>query len=89
MTDTENTSEPGYADALAELDDILDDLESDDIDVDVLATKVERAAALIQHCQSRIATARVQVEKVVADLEGVDPEPDSASDAPADDALFE
>ena len=44
MTDTE--SEPGYADAISELDAILADLEADDIDIDVLATKVERAAEL-------------------------------------------
>ncbi|MGI9601295.1 MAG: exodeoxyribonuclease VII small subunit [Acidimicrobiales bacterium] len=85
MTDTETSQ--GYADALAELDDILSDLEADDIDVDALATKVERAAELIRLCQGRIATARVQVEKVVADLDELQTV-DTDDDEP-DDALFE
>jgi exodeoxyribonuclease VII small subunit len=62
--------EVGYADAMAELEAILDDLEDDDLDVDVLATKVERASTLIQVCRDRIGAARVQVERVVASLEG-------------------
>ena len=66
----------GYAEAMRELEEILDALEDDDLDVDVLATKVERASALIQLCRNRIGNARIQVEKVVASLdeptEGVD-----------------
>jgi hypothetical protein len=34
----------------------------------VLATKVQRAAALITFCRDRISAARVQIEQVVADL---------------------
>ena len=78
MSDSE---EVGYADAMVELEAILDDLEDDDLDVDVLATKVERASTLIQVCRDRIGAARVQVERVVASLEGEDPvdeaEPDN------------
>ena len=37
----------GYAEALAELEEILAALERSDVDVDVLAEKVQRAAALI------------------------------------------
>lgn len=60
---------PGYAEAMVELDAILDDLEDDALDVDVLATKVERASVLIQLCRDRIGAARVQVERVVASLD--------------------
>ena len=66
--------EIGYADAMAELEAILDDLEDDDLDVDVLATKVERASELIQRCRDRIGAARVQVERVVASLDTSDDE---------------
>ena len=68
MTD-ETAAEPGYADAMRELEAILDDLEDDDLDVDVLASKVERASTLIQLCRDRIGAARVQVESVVASLD--------------------
>ncbi len=67
----------GYSDAVAELDTILGELEDDDIDIDVLATKVERAAVLIRFCRERIGAAKVQVERVVAELE--DDQPDSVS----------
>lgn len=77
MSDSE---EVGYADAMAELEAILEDLEDDDLDVDVLATKVERASTLIQVCRDRIGAARVQVERVVASLEGEDPVDKTESD---------
>ena len=61
--------EPGYAAAMAELEEILQVLEGDDPDVDVLATRVERAANLIEICRRRITNAGIQVERVVAALE--------------------
>ena len=73
--------EIGYADAMAELESILDDLEDDDLDVDVLASRVERASTLITLCRDRIGAARVQVEKVVASLDADDdPDDDKADD---------
>lgn len=59
----------GYADALAELEEILDQLEDDAIDVDVLSAKVERAAELIRLCRGRIRDAQLSVEEIVADLD--------------------
>lgn len=59
----------GYADALAELEAILEELEDDAIDIDVLAERVARASELIRVCRARIASARVQVDRIVADLE--------------------
>jgi len=61
--------EPGYAAAMSELEQILEELEGEDPDVDVLADRVERAATLIEVCRRRIANASVQVERVVAALE--------------------
>lgn len=58
----------GYAAALAELDQILADLEGADVDVDVLAAKVQRAAELIAFCRQRIGSARLQIEQAVTDL---------------------
>jgi exodeoxyribonuclease VII small subunit len=61
--------QPGYAEALAELDDILRELDSSDVDVDHLAERVARASQLIRICRERIGNARVQIEQVVAELE--------------------
>jgi exodeoxyribonuclease VII small subunit len=61
--------EVGYADALAELEQILDELDGDEVDVDVLGARVRRAAELLRLCRERIAGARFEVEQVVAELE--------------------
>jgi len=62
-------AELDYSSAVAELDDILLELEDEALDVDVLAERVERASVLIRFCRSRITSARTQVEQIVADLE--------------------
>ena len=59
----------GYAQALSELETILAGLEREAVDVDHLAERVRRAAALIRLCRGRIASARLEIETVVADLE--------------------
>jgi exodeoxyribonuclease VII small subunit len=67
--------EIGYAEALAELEDILDELDGDEVDVDVLGSRVRRAAELLRLCRDRIASARFDVEQVVAELEADAAEP--------------
>ena len=62
-------AEPTYAEALAELESILAELERETVDVDHLAERVRRAAVLIRLCRSRIGSARLEIESVVADLE--------------------
>ena len=66
------SDEIGYADAMQELDDILEELERDDLDVDVLAVRVQRASELIQLCRGRIARAQADVDRVVTDLESLE-----------------
>jgi exodeoxyribonuclease VII large subunit len=65
----------GYAQALAELEQILDELDGEAVDVDHLAERVQRAAALIRLCRGRLSAARLQIEGVVADLERLGGEP--------------
>jgi exodeoxyribonuclease VII small subunit len=65
-TTDENT---GYAEALSELESILDELESDDVDVDVLAEHVKRASELIELCRDRIGKAKLRIEEVVAQID--------------------
>lgn len=70
MTDEQT---PGYAESLRELEAILAEIEADDVDIDVLATKVSRAAELLEVCRDRIDGARLQVERVVDGLDSADP----------------
>ncbi len=62
--------QPGYSAALHELDGILRELEGSDVDVDRLADRVARAAQLIALCRERIGAARLQIDEVIADLDG-------------------
>lgn len=75
---TDDTA-PGYAEAMAELDLILDEIEADDVDVDVLGRRVARAAELIRFCRSRIAATRIEVERVVSELDAPPPAEDQAA----------
>jgi exodeoxyribonuclease VII small subunit len=78
----------GYADAVAELGTILAALDDDRLDIDVLGDHVARAAELIAVCRERISVARLRVDQIVADLDGVsdqlpllpDDDPDSNDD---------
>lgn len=90
MTDQDGA--PGWAEAVAELEAILAELEADDVDVDVLAGQVRRAAELIGTCRDRIAAARFEVTRVVTELasDGATPpdgsdEGDLATAAPSED----
>ena len=58
----------GYAEAVTELEAILREIEDDDVDVDVLATRVARAAALIEFCRERILVARAAVDDATTAL---------------------
>lgn len=61
--------ELGWAAAVAELETILAELERPDVDVDHLAERVARAAVLLRVCRSRIDAARLEIDRVVADLD--------------------
>lgn len=73
MTDDERRPDPadlGFAGALAELEAIVTELESDALDVDHLAGRVERAAELVAWCRERIDGARFQVQEILERLDG-------------------
>jgi exodeoxyribonuclease VII small subunit len=92
VTDDESTTPTGtagYAEAITELEDILEELEGDQLDVDVLAERVRRASELVKVCRERIARARADVDAIVAELDefdGTDPEAEAAGEG--DDGLF-
>ncbi len=75
MADAPSSAPVGYAEALAELESILTEIEDDAVDVDVLAARVKRAAELLRICRDRITAAKVEVTQIVAELE-----PETATD---------
>jgi exodeoxyribonuclease VII small subunit len=74
----------GYAEAMRELEGILEELEGDELDVDVLADRVRRASELIKLCRGRITRAQDDVARIVADLEELDPDAAEAPTVPDD-----
>lgn len=70
---TKKSDDIGYAAALQELERILEELEQPDVDVDVLAQRVERASELIRLCRDRIGKARLQIDSVVDGLDSEQP----------------
>jgi exodeoxyribonuclease VII small subunit len=63
------TDEVRWADAIGELEQILTKLDDDALDVDVLAAQVARAAELIALCRDRIASTKLEVERIVGDID--------------------
>ncbi len=58
-----------YSQALTELEKIVGEIESEEIDVDAVAEKVKRAAFLITLCRSRLKDTGEEVKKVLAGME--------------------
>ncbi len=72
MADMSSDTGVSYASAMAELEQILAELEASEPDVDKLAERVQRASTLIAICRQRITNAGIQVERVVAALQSDD-----------------
>ncbi len=59
-----------YSQALSELENIVGEIESEKMDVDLLAEKVKRAASLIKFCRTRLRSTEEEVRKVIAQMDG-------------------
>ncbi len=79
-----DTAELTFSAAMEELTRLVADLESDSLDVDELASRVARAAELVQWCRDRIDGARYQVEEVLVRLDA--PDEPAAPDEPVAEA---
>ena len=64
-----------FEDALAELEKIVQKLESGDARLDEAITEYERGAALKKHCEAKLAEAQARIEKITKSASGVAAEP--------------
>ncbi|TDS14652.1 exodeoxyribonuclease VII small subunit [Sphingobacterium paludis] len=62
--DTEYT----YEDAFQELQAIVSDIESGQINVDDLTSKIQRAASLIAVCRAKLSSSEAEVDKLLTKL---------------------
>ena len=69
-----------YSQALTELEEIVSKIESEEIDIDVLAEKVKRAAYLIQFCRGKLRATEDEVKKSLSELKEAS-EPDRSTDS--------
>lgn len=67
-----------YSRALAELEEIIAEIETEDVDIDTLSERVKRAAFLINFCKTRLRNTEEEVKKILTEI-------DSAPDAEATD----
>jgi exodeoxyribonuclease VII small subunit len=67
--DEPTTDDIAYGKAMAELESLLDEIDGDDVDLDELAVKVERASKLITVCRDKIENTEMQVKTIIDGLE--------------------
>jgi exodeoxyribonuclease VII small subunit len=68
MSPQADATPASYVAAISELDEIVAALDADDIDVDVLATRVARASVLIALCRERIDVSQREVQAIIGGL---------------------
>ena len=58
-----------YKEAMAEIEDIVTQLENNQLDVDELSGKVKRVSELIAFCKSKLHETEEEVEKILKTIE--------------------
>jgi exodeoxyribonuclease VII small subunit len=59
-----------YSEAVATIDEILQQIETGELDVDELAEKVKQASELLKLCKSKLYATEKEIEKVLKEMEG-------------------
>jgi len=57
-----------YSQALKELEKIVKEIESEEVDVDILAEKIKRASQILTFCKGKLRTAEDEVKKVLTEM---------------------
>ena len=58
-----------YKEAYTELQDIVREIENDEVDLDVLQTKLKRASELIGFCREKLLKIEVDTEELISEIE--------------------
>jgi exodeoxyribonuclease VII small subunit len=64
-------NESNYVAAFEELQEIVGEMETGNINIDELAIKVKRAAELIKICKSKLKATELDVQKILDELDDV------------------
>jgi exodeoxyribonuclease VII small subunit len=63
------TKKISYSEAIAEIEEILEKIENEELDVDELAEKVKRVSVLLKICKEKLTKTNEQVEQILKDME--------------------
>lgn len=63
------TKKFNYKKALEEIEQIVQKIESEEVDVDELSTMVKRAADLIKQCKTKLKTTGDELDEIIQNLE--------------------
>jgi len=58
-----------YNEAMAEVEEILEQIENEELDVDDLAEKVKRVSVLLKICKDKLLKTNEQVELILKEME--------------------
>ena len=58
-----------YSRSMQKLEEIIEKIESEEIDIDELSDKVKEAVALIKACKEKIEKSELEIKKIVDGLE--------------------
>jgi exodeoxyribonuclease VII small subunit len=58
-----------YNEAIAEIEEILEKMENEELDVDELAEKVKRVSVLLKICKDKLQKTNEQVEQILNEME--------------------
>ena len=58
-----------YNEAMAEVEEILEKIENEELDVDDLAEKVKRVSVLLKICKDKLFKTNEQVEQILKEME--------------------
>lgn len=57
-----------YNEAMAEIEQVIEEIENDELDVDILSTKVKRVAELIEVCKDKLYKTEQEVDEILKGL---------------------
>ncbi len=58
-----------YNQAIEEIQQIVDKIETEELDIDELSTNVKRITALIKQCRDKLQETEAEIEKLMKDIE--------------------
>jgi len=64
-----NKKKLSYKDAVAEIEEILEQIETGELDVDELSEKVKRVSSLVALCREKLHSTEEEIEKILNEMD--------------------